>query len=63
MENNFIIYTTFIMSLGAFILSASKYFKKSTEENPKIKQYKTAFYLDENGKLCRNPLINPRLNT
>jgi uncharacterized protein YneF (UPF0154 family) len=51
------------MSLGAFILSASKYFKKSTEENPKIKQYKTAFYLDENGKLCRNPLINPRLNT
>jgi hypothetical protein len=63
MDKDIFIYTTLIMSIGSLILSASQYFKTPTEEQPKIKTYKTPYYLDENGTLCRNPLINARLNT
>ena len=54
MDKDIFIYSTLIMSLGAFILSASQYFKTPIEEQPKIKAYKTPYYLDENGKLCIN---------
>lgn len=60
MEDSIFIYTTLIMALGSLVLSASKYFKNTADEHPVIKAYKTPFYLDENGKLCRNPKLPSR---
>lgn len=60
MENDILIYTTLLMSLGALVLSTLKYFKQQKQSDSVIKEYKTPFYLDENGKLCRNTKLQPR---
>jgi hypothetical protein len=54
MENKILIYTTFITCLGVLVISASNYLKKSIEKQPTAKEYKTPFYLGDDGKLHRN---------
>lgn len=63
MDDTILIYTTLIMALGSLVLSASNCLfnkAKQKQSEPVIKECKTPFYLDENGKLCRNTKLQPR---
>ena len=53
MENEILVYITLLLSLGSLMMSISKYFK-NTEQHQTTKEYKTPFYLGDDGKLHRN---------